>query len=231
MRVQTADKNITIIHMSIIHNITSPPVVLSHQNPQRYGICLKLRPIFACKHCLICAYFSPDSGKTNLDKVILWIKDLSQMRGFSLHTMLMAGLESCGILVDYCDVFISLDSHSDGTHSLQRIYWSANDVMLIFSKTLSMKKQTHLILDGLRVSKLLSNSNFRVYYFFKSFLENFKKRPHCIPKIMFQPSKSLSLSTTAWEGRAAVLHRLWNHRQEIYHDYSSLHKKWILFIF
>ncbi len=26
--------------------------------------------------------------------------------------------------VDYCDVFIScLDSHSDGTHSLQRIYW------------------------------------------------------------------------------------------------------------
>ncbi len=31
--------------------------------------------------------------------------------------------------VDYCDVFIScLDSHSDGTHSLQRIHWWANDV-------------------------------------------------------------------------------------------------------
>ncbi len=31
--------------------------------------------------------------------------------------------------VDYCDVFIScLDSHSDGTHSLQRIYWWASDV-------------------------------------------------------------------------------------------------------
>ncbi len=30
----------------------------------------------------------------------------------------------CGLLVDYCDVFIScLDSHSDGTHSLQRIHW------------------------------------------------------------------------------------------------------------
>ncbi len=28
-------------------------------------------------------------------------------------------LESCGLLVDYCDVFIScLDSHSDGTHAL-----------------------------------------------------------------------------------------------------------------
>ncbi len=27
-------------------------------------------------------------------------------------------------VVDYCDVFIScLDSHSDGTHSLQRSYW------------------------------------------------------------------------------------------------------------
>uniref|UniRef100_A0A673MWF3 HECT-type E3 ubiquitin transferase n=1 Tax=Sinocyclocheilus rhinocerous TaxID=307959 RepID=A0A673MWF3_9TELE len=34
--------------------------------------------------------------------------------------MLTDGLEWCGLLVDYCDVFIScLDSHSDGTHSLQ----------------------------------------------------------------------------------------------------------------
>ncbi len=39
---------------------------------------------------------------------------------FSLHKMLIDGLEWCGLLVDYCDVFIScLDSHSDGTHSLQ----------------------------------------------------------------------------------------------------------------
>ncbi len=38
--------------------------------------------------------------------------------------------------VDYCDVFIScLDSHSDGTHSLQRIHWWASDVMLNFSKS------------------------------------------------------------------------------------------------
>ncbi len=29
----------------------------------------------------------------------------------------------CELLVDYCDVFIScLDSHSDGTHSLQSKY-------------------------------------------------------------------------------------------------------------
>ncbi len=31
-------------------------------------------------------------------------------------------LQWCGLLVDYCDAFISsLDSHSDGTPSLQRI--------------------------------------------------------------------------------------------------------------
>ncbi len=47
--------------------------------------------------------------------------------------------------VDYCDVFIScLDSHSEGTHSLQRIYWWASDVMLHFSKSVATKKQTHL---------------------------------------------------------------------------------------
>ncbi len=38
--------------------------------------------------------------------------------------MLIERLEWCGLLVDYCDVFIScLDSHSDGTHSLQSIHW------------------------------------------------------------------------------------------------------------
>ncbi len=40
--------------------------------------------------------------------------------------------------VDYLwiDVFIScLDSHSDGTHSLQRIHWWTSDVMLHFSKS------------------------------------------------------------------------------------------------
>ncbi len=50
--------------------------------------------------------------------------------------MLITGLEWCGLLVDYCDVFIScLYSHSDGTHSLQRIHWWASDAMLHFSKS------------------------------------------------------------------------------------------------
>ncbi len=49
MRVQTADKNITIIQV-----------------------------IFTCKWCFICAYFSPDSEKVtfSLEKAILWIEDL-----------------------------------------------------------------------------------------------------------------------------------------------------------
>ncbi len=47
--------------------------------------------------------------------------------------------------VDYWDVFIiCLDSHSDGTHSLQRIHWWAIGVMLNLFKSVLMKKQTHL---------------------------------------------------------------------------------------
>ncbi len=55
---------------------------------------------------------------------------------YSLQNMLIDGLEWCGWLVDYCDVFIScLDSHSDGTHSLQGIHWWASYVMLHFSQS------------------------------------------------------------------------------------------------
>ncbi len=39
---------------------------------------------------------------------------------FSFHKTLINGLEWYGLLVNFCDLFISyLDSHSDGTHSLQ----------------------------------------------------------------------------------------------------------------
>ncbi len=42
-------------------------------------------------------------------------------RYYGLWTLIGA-LELCGLLVDYCDVFIRCsDSHSDGTHSLQRV--------------------------------------------------------------------------------------------------------------
>ncbi len=67
----------------------------------------------------------------------------------SVHTAfyktLIDGLESCGLLVYYCDVcIICLDSHSDGTHLLQRIHWLTSDVILHFSKSVLMKKQIHL---------------------------------------------------------------------------------------
>ncbi len=86
----------------------------------------------------------------------LWIMDYNlklkclydgfvSYKHFSLHKMLNDGLDLCELLEDYCDVFIScLDSHSDGTHSLQRIYWWASDVKLNFSKSVPTKKQTHL---------------------------------------------------------------------------------------
>ncbi len=46
------------------------------------------------------------------------------------------------ISILYCDVFSScLDFNSDGTHSLQRIH--SSDVMLNFTKSVQLKKQTH----------------------------------------------------------------------------------------
>ncbi len=44
----------------------------------------------------------------------------------------------------FCHFFVSLDSHSDGTHSLQRIHWWASDVMIHFSKSVLMKKLTQI---------------------------------------------------------------------------------------
>ncbi len=43
------------------------------------------------------------------------------------------------INVDYLWIIVS---HSDGTHPLQSIHWWASDVMLNFSKSVVMKKQT-----------------------------------------------------------------------------------------
>ncbi len=88
----------------------------------------------------------------SLEEVLLWIMDNFLARSNSLKLkhlndgfvsykranfhLLTDGLEWCELLVDYCDVFIScLDSHSDGTHSLQRIHWWATDVMIHFSKS------------------------------------------------------------------------------------------------
>ncbi len=56
-----------------------------------------------------------------------------------LFMTLIDELKSCGLLWCLSVVW----THSDGTHSLQRIHRWAGDVMLHFSKSLLMKKQTH----------------------------------------------------------------------------------------
>ncbi len=133
-------------------------------------ICLELFwNAFACKRCLICVYFSPDSDETtfSLKKAILWIEDshfswkqwievknvlmmnlFNKIYIFLLHKTLLDGSEWCGLLVDYCGVFIScLDTYSDGTHSLQRIRCWVSDVMLNFTKSVRFIKQTNLYLQ------------------------------------------------------------------------------------
>ncbi len=66
----------------------------------------------------------------------LLVKNILMMDFFCLLQMLTDGLEWCGLLVDYCDVFIScLDSHSDGTHSLQSIHCWDTDAVTHFYKS------------------------------------------------------------------------------------------------
>ncbi len=71
-----------------------------------------------------------------------WLKvmeDCITNTRFLVHKTLIGELESCQLLVDYCDFFIN--SHSQGTHALQRIQlvskWSN------FSKVVQIKKKTH----------------------------------------------------------------------------------------
>ncbi len=59
--------------------------------------------------------------------------------------------------MDYCVVYIScLDSHSDGTHSLQRIHWGTSDIMIHLSNSISYLKL--YILPGEYIKK--KNLNF-----------------------------------------------------------------------
>ncbi len=90
--------------------------------------CLELFwAVFACKWCLICAYFSPDSDKTtfSLEKVIIWIEDLFERKkhlkdGFVTNMLLFAWGDVnwwTGVVWITCGLLRCLDSHSDGTHS------------------------------------------------------------------------------------------------------------------
>ncbi len=74
---------------------------------------------------------------------------------FWLHKMLTDGLEWCGLLVDYCDVFSSfLDSHSDGTHSLQ------STLVMLWCISPSLFWWRNKLLYGLKMSKGFSKLKF-----------------------------------------------------------------------
>ncbi len=74
-------------------------------------------------------YFKKDSFEVK--NILIIDLFLTKMQLLSLLDVKLDGL-----LVDYCDVFISyLDSQSDGTHSLQMIH---------LSKSVPIKKQSHL---------------------------------------------------------------------------------------
>ncbi len=76
----------------------------------------------------------------------LKIKSLNDVFSLKLASFLFMtlidGLKSCGLLWCLSVVW----THSDGTHSLQRMHRWAGDVILHFSKSLLMKKQTPLYL-------------------------------------------------------------------------------------
>ncbi len=64
-----------------------------------------------------------------------------QTQSFSFHKTFSNGQESGGLLVVYCDVFIScLDSQTAPIH----YSGSISGAMLDFSKSIHIKKQTHL---------------------------------------------------------------------------------------
>ncbi len=63
---------------------------------------------------------------------------------FTRHSLVdWSGVDYLWIIVMF--LISCLDSHSDGTHSLQRIHWWASDVMINFSKSVLMKKQVQTL--------------------------------------------------------------------------------------
>ncbi len=83
--------------------------------------------------CRFLSWFRPEHFYTTRSNIMYYwqwfeIKNILMMDLFLLSSQ-DDGLEWCGLLVDYCDVFISCsDSHSDGTHSLQSIHcWDSDE--------------------------------------------------------------------------------------------------------
>ncbi len=72
-----------------------------------------------------------------------WSKAMSFCKKISID--LIDRPKSCGLLVHYCDVFIRcLNSHSDGTHSLQRTHWWASGAQWSISPNLFRWRKKYL---------------------------------------------------------------------------------------
>ncbi len=110
-----------------------------------------------------------------------------QTHSFSLCKVWIDGLEWCGLLVNYCDVIIScLDSHSDGTHSLQR---KQLEYLLIFKyqnnhtiiNTCNFIYAVHAKVFIACMNWHLAKLNIKVSYIYKLLLTN-KNRKKTITK-------------------------------------------------
>ncbi len=87
-----------------------------------------------------------------MERALIEVKHISIINVFltnmqeAMANMAMSLLKTLTDELEWCVLlwcFIScLDSHSDGTHSLQRIHWWASDAMLHFSKSVLMNSST-----------------------------------------------------------------------------------------
>ncbi len=94
MRVPTADKNITIIHTTPVHK-----KAISSESGIKYAQikhCSQAKKCYGSWSCILAR-----SDSLNLKRLD---ESVSYKQSFSLHKMLIDGLEWCGLLVDYCDV-------------------------------------------------------------------------------------------------------------------------------
>ncbi len=107
-------------YQSIVHNNTSSSekahlLLFPHIKIYRY-ICLEtFWTVLACKRCLSCAYFSPDSDEItfSLEKEILWIEESYFSKAFKhLNDGFIKNTCFCGLL--WC--FYQLFGHSFWRH-------------------------------------------------------------------------------------------------------------------
>ncbi len=93
------------------------------------------------------------------------VKDVLIMKLFITNTQLLTSLDSWGLLVNCCDVFIScLDSHFNGTHSLQRSMWCNDNIS---PNLFWWRNKLIYIIDGPRMSTFSASLHFRVHCSFK----------------------------------------------------------------